>query len=165
MKNPKPIKRHPAIIELSKDHHFALLFIWKIREGLKKSVEPERISRYIIHFFDTDLIKHFADEEEVLFNKIPPENRLVKEAIEQHRSIKQIVVDIRNSVNDLNTLEQFADMLEKHIRFEERELFNYLQENISEATLQEVAASLKSRQPKPSGIWNDIFWETKAPKV
>jgi hemerythrin-like domain-containing protein len=29
-------------------------------------------------------------------------------------------------------LEKFADVLEKHIRFEERELFNYMQETLSE---------------------------------
>lgn len=40
MEVKKPIKRNAAIVEFSKDHHFALLLVWKIREGLKKSIGP-----------------------------------------------------------------------------------------------------------------------------
>lgn len=70
METKKPIKRNAAIVEFSEDHHFALLLVWKIREGLKKSIDPVRINRYAIHFFDTDLTHHFKDEEEMLFNKL-----------------------------------------------------------------------------------------------
>jgi len=41
MEKTNPIKRNEAIAELSRDHHFALLLVWKIREGLKKAVKPE----------------------------------------------------------------------------------------------------------------------------
>ena len=66
MKSRIPLKRNAAIVELSKDHHFGLLLIWKTREGLKKSIEPERISRYVIHFFETELKGHFNEEEVVV---------------------------------------------------------------------------------------------------
>lgn len=50
MKNQAPIKRHQAIVSFSKDHHFGLLLIWKIRQGLNKAVNPERISNYVTFF-------------------------------------------------------------------------------------------------------------------
>lgn len=67
MKDQAPIKRHQAIISFSKDHHFGLLLVWKIRQGLEKAVNAERISKYVVYFFKEDLEKHFKDEELLLF--------------------------------------------------------------------------------------------------
>jgi hypothetical protein len=97
MENRKPIKRNPAIAELSKDHHFALLLVWRIREDLKKVVKTSEISRYAVQFFDTDLIEHFRAEEEILFSKFPRENKLVQEAFQHHHNIKQIVNDMKQN--------------------------------------------------------------------
>lgn len=55
MKNQAPIKRHQAIVSFSKDHHFGLLLIWKIRQGLNKAVNPERISNYVTFFLKKTL--------------------------------------------------------------------------------------------------------------
>ena len=65
METKKPIKRDPAIVTFSKDHHFALLLVWKIRQGLKNEIETSRIINYATHFFDNDLIFHFEEEERV----------------------------------------------------------------------------------------------------
>ncbi len=161
MEDKKPIKRNAAIVKFSKDHHFALLLVWKIREGLKKSIDAARIRKYIIHFFETDLVYHFKEEEELLFNKLPKENPLRIQAEADHKNIKQMVEEFRKNADGKNLLEQFADTLEKHIRFEERELFNHLQENISEKILAEIASSLKTREHDDDTTWNDIFWEFK----
>lgn len=154
----KPIKRNLAIVEFSKDHHFALLLVWKIREGLKKSIEHKRISQYVIHFYDTDLILHFDDEEKLLFNKLSFDNPLRIQAESEHKSIKLMVDELRDNSGDNCLLEKFADTLEKHIRFEERKLFNHLQENISDNVLTEIALSVNSRVHEPDGVWNDLFW-------
>ena len=50
MKDHAPIKRHQAIVSFSKDHHFGLLLVWKIRQGLNKAVSAERISNYVLFF-------------------------------------------------------------------------------------------------------------------
>src|ERR1700693_5601443 len=118
MEVKKPIKRNAAIVEFSKDHHFALLLVWKIREGLRKLVEPERINRYIVHFFDTDLNYHFKDEEEILFNKLSTNNPLRIQAETEHKNVRQMIDELRNNFGDRNLLKNFADTLEKHIRFE-----------------------------------------------
>ena len=131
----KPIKRNTALVEFSRDHHFALLLIWKIRAGLKKSIEPKRISSYAIHFFEVDLSHHFKEEEEILFNKLSPDNPLRIQAETDHQIIKQLIDEIREKSADKNLLKKFADTLEKHIRFEERELFNHLQESVSKSEL------------------------------
>jgi hypothetical protein len=68
MKNRAPIKRHQAIVSFSKDHHFGLLLVWKIRKGLNKTVDPVRISNYVTFFLKEDLEKHFKEEEQLLFS-------------------------------------------------------------------------------------------------
>jgi hypothetical protein len=51
----KPIKRSAALSPLSREHHEGLLFAWKIRQGLQKNIDPERISKFTKWFWDTDL--------------------------------------------------------------------------------------------------------------
>jgi hemerythrin-like domain-containing protein len=157
----KPIKRNPAIVTFSKEHHFALLLIWKIREGLKKSIDPARISRYIVHFYVTDLIYHFTDEEKILFNKLPSDNPHRIHAETDHKNINQMIDELKKDSVDKALLEKFADTLEKHIRFEEREFFNYLQENVSEDVLTEIESSLRTRAHESDTAWDDMFWEIK----
>jgi iron-sulfur cluster repair protein YtfE (RIC family) len=156
-----PIKRHPAIVELSKDHHFALLLVWKIREGLKNSIEINRISNYILHFFETELIQHFKEEEELLFSKLTPDNKLRRQAEEEHSQIRELIKRLKLDSSDKNSVEEFGIFLENHIRFEERILFNYLQENISEEKLYEIASLLKKTNQEKGNMWKDNFWIKK----
>ncbi len=159
--NKKPIKRNAAIMQFSRDHHFGLLLVWKIREGLKKSIDPMRISRYTLHFCDTDLIYHFNDEEEILFNKLSADSNQRIQAETEHKNIKQMIDELRKKPDDINLLKKFSNTLDKHIRFEERELFNHLQENVSDKDLTEISVSFKPRNHEPDTAWNDIFWEIK----
>jgi len=165
MKAGKPIKRNEAIVALSKDHHFALLLIWKIREGLRNSIAPERISKYAFHFYETDLVGHFKDEEELLFIKLDALDPLRIQAENEHKLIHQSVDELRKNPTDTNLLERFAVILEKHIRFEERILFNQLQEIIPVDQLNEIANALKSRENKSGELWKDVFWTKVIPKV
>ncbi len=64
----KPIKRNENMVPLSRDHHFGLLFCWKIRQGLKAKIDLERIRKYILHFWKSHLEQHFKEEETLLFS-------------------------------------------------------------------------------------------------
>src|SRR5579872_234243 len=121
MENHTPQKRHQAIISFSRDHHFGLLLVWKIRQGLNKAVNPERISNYVTFFFKEDLEKHFKEEERLLFSKLPVGDVLRKKAEADHLAIYKLIVTIEKKNDDATLLSQLANELEKHIRFEERE--------------------------------------------
>lgn len=161
MKDNTPIKRHLAMVSFSKDHHFGLLLAWKIRQGLKKVVNAERISKYVVYFFKADLKKHFNDEEQFLFCKLPESDVLRKRAEADHQSIYNLVNDIDKNKNDTKLLTQLANELEKHIRFEERELFNHLQEKITPADLELIEKRISSNGKTIDEKWNDVFWEIK----
>ena len=161
MKDHTPIKRHQAIVSFSKDHHFGLLLAWKIRQGLEKGVNAERISKYVVYFFKKDLEKHFKDEEQLLFCKLPVDDALRKRAEEEHQSIYNLVNAIDENKNDTNLLKQLANELEKHIRFEERELFNHLQNNITTEDLELIEKRFPNNSKTIDEMWEDIFWEIK----
>ena len=161
MKENAPIKRSPALVSFSKDHHFGLLLVWKIRHGLHQAVSAERISAYVLFSFKEDLEKHFKDEEQLLFCKLPMDDILRKQAEEDHQEIYNLVVEIGKKDDNINLLNRFAIALEKHIRFEERELFNHLQSNIAEDELEEIAGRLYNDTKAIDAKWKDTFWENK----
>jgi len=140
MKNQAPIKRHQAIVSFSKDHHFGLLLIWKIRQGLEK---------------------HFKEEEQLLFSKLPADDVLRKQAEGDHQAIYKLVAAIEKKKDDAVLLNQLADELEKHIRFEERELFNHLQDNIKADDLEAIANRFPNSSKAIDEKWEDVFWEIK----
>jgi len=159
MKNQAPIKRHQAIVSFSKDHHFGLLLVWKIRQGLKKSIDPVRISNYVLFFFKEDLEKHFTEEEQLLYAELPLNDLLRNEAESDHEAISNIIHAIPKRKNDTQLLCQLAYELESHIRFEERELFNHLQNNIAAQNLDEIAKRFPNSTKETDEIWFDKFWE------
>lgn len=159
MKDQAPIKRHQSLVSFSKDHHFGLLLVWKIRQGLNKSVPPDRISDYVLYFFKEDLEKHFKAEEEWLFCKLPPEDVLRQQAEAEHREIYSLIARLAVQKQETALLTQFADALEKHIRFEERELFNHLQLHISANDLAEIVLRMPNDNKTIDEKWPDIFWQ------
>ncbi|WP_343674121.1 hemerythrin domain-containing protein [Chitinophaga sp.] len=131
MEKPTPIKRSKAFVQLSKDHHFGLLLVWRIRQDLANETNPADISRYVIDFFNTDLQQHFREEEDYLFSKLDMKDPLREQAEGEHRAIYNLIESIRRNGAETALLHQFGDLLEAHIRFEERTLFNHLQEHMS----------------------------------
>lgn len=156
---PAPLKRAPALIRFSQEHHHGLLCVWKIRQGFHKSVSNERISRYVLHFFETDLRQHFKMEEEKLFVKLPPDNAMRIDAENDHKMIYTLIEDLKQTPGDKKLLENFADTLEKHIHFEERQLFQHMQKVFSEQQLEEIAAATAIAEPACETAWSDAFWD------
>jgi iron-sulfur cluster repair protein YtfE (RIC family) len=155
MKNHIPIKRHPALVSLSRDHHFGLLLVWKIKQGLAKHIALERIRDYVVYFFENDLDQHFREEEQTLFPKLPINNALRIRAEQEHAFIYKLVERLRTEEVKDTLLREFADRLMDHIRFEERELFALLQETLTDAELEMVAAHGNSQADLH---WADPFW-------
>lgn len=161
MEQHTPIKRHPSLQAISGDHHFGLLLVWKIGEGLRYNVAPGRISRYVLFFFEQDLEPHFREEEELLFGKLPADDALRKSAEADHHTLRELAAGIRKHPDDIALLKAFADTLREHIRFEERTLFHHLQQTLSASDLELAAARARNRGPELDGQWEDVFWKKK----
>ncbi len=152
MTSRTPIKRNKALQPLSREHHQGLLLSWKIKKGISKSVAPERIADYIKWFHEHYLKPHFEAEERHLFPILGNEHPLVARALKEHAELTALV-----EVNLHNNLNEFASLLEKHIRFEERVLFNELQETATADQLIHLEEQLTDTSF--CGIWEDEFWK------
>lgn len=151
----KPLKRHPALQPLSKEHHFALLLCWKIRRGLEKQIDPERIGRYVKEMWSHQLEPHFVIEEEYVFAILEEDHKLVQEAIGQHRSLKRLILQDSFTEKSLNRIEE---TLEAHIRLEERQLFPLVQKAASKEQLERI--QVKHDHPIAELPWEVDFWKT-----
>lgn len=156
-----PIKRSEALIQFSREHHFGLLLVWKIRQGLKNNIELRRIGNYCIFLFESELTEHFKEEEKDLFVKLPVDDPLRIQAFEEHEHIYKLVAGLRKDPLNAMLLKEFADALESHIRFEERILFNHLQKHLSEDELKKLEKEHSKRDADVDGKWDDHFWNNK----
>lgn len=119
-----PIKRHEVLQPLSREHHHTLLLVWKIKNGIKKNIEPERIKNYCDWYFQNHLKQHFATEEKELEKILPKENILFNQMKEEHSFIESLLSEKAS----ISLLQKIAEALQNHVRFEERELFNLVQD-------------------------------------
>ncbi len=152
----KPIKRHLALQALSRDHHHGLLFCWKIRSGIKLSVSVDRMKAHATWFWNTHLVSHFAEEEAVVFPVLGKENELIQQALAEHVELKKLFSQEEMDYEFLNYL-QVA--LEKHIRFEERILFNQIQKIANADQL--AAVDQHNSSDKEELEWADDYWNWK----
>jgi hemerythrin-like domain-containing protein len=150
---PKPIKRHPAIQPLSREHHQGLLLVFKIRKGLEMEIAPNRIGKYIAWFYQHYLTAHFEAEEKHLFPLLKDDHPMIKKVLEEHEQIRAM---IEKADWTETSLYNFKNLLNNHIRFEERELFNHIQEVCSEPQLEAVNKQLE--EVDFCLTYQDQFW-------
>lgn len=154
------MKRNEHIVTLSRDHHFGLLFCWKIRQGLKNRTETERLTRYVDYFWSNHLRDHFEQEETILF--IPENDPNCLRAKEEHRSIEKLIGAIIAQNSGTEMLEELADKINVHIRFEERELFPYLESVLTPGQLENIGNELqKAHQESQTDNYEDEFWKIR----
>lgn len=155
-----PIKRAETLLPLSREHHFDLLLAWKIRRGLKSGAELSRIAAYI-GYLDANLMKdHFIDEERLLFDQMPPDDELCCRARQEHDLIRGLIAAITGDQKEDQTVYlKLADVVEAHVRFEERELFPYLEQEIPERKQRDLATELALDHDGFIEVWEDNFWD------
>ena len=132
---PKPIKREKALQGFSRDHHHSLLLCWKIRTGFSKGVAPERIKRYADWMFANHIRPHFKLEEEHMFPLLQVDHPLVKRALSEHRRLTRL---FKGTEDTTKALGQIEEELEQHIRFEERILFQEIQQKANAQELEQI---------------------------
>ena len=154
MEERKPIKRHISLQPLSREHHQGLLLCMKIRKGLAKKVALDRISNYVQWFYEEYLEVHFRVEESSVFPILGNHHELIKRALAEHRRLIRLM---ENRENLERSLHAFEEELEKHIRFEERVLFNEIQSIATPEQLKVLEKVLS--EGTICDNWSDQFWK------
>jgi quercetin dioxygenase-like cupin family protein/hemerythrin-like domain-containing protein len=134
------VKRHPALVPLSHDHHQTLV---RARELLRAAADADddRLAEVAARFrraFAGEVTRHFRDEEELLFPLLAeaeePSVEALSSAAMQHARIRALV----RHLPDREAAAELGALLEEHVRFEERELFPLIQETVPDERLDEL---------------------------
>lgn len=155
----QPIKRNQNLVNLSKDHHFGLLFIWKIRQGITKNVPVEIIKDYIVYFWNKALAKHFEEEEQLLLSELDADDVFRLRTEKEHKEIKELVrlVSVMETPSN-ETYQKLCDSVNDHIRFEEREFFPYFERKKSDK-LEEIGRKINESAEEFKDDFQPAFWE------
>jgi len=145
--------RHPALIPLSHDHHHGLALALRCRKQALGQLKPlgaaglrERAGE-CAEFYTKNLIAHFRAEEEALFPALrgaaPQSAALIDELVSQHREMARLISRIEAGDGLAKSLFDLGDLLERHIRKEERELFAIFEERAAQMEAEEIGAAMK----------------------
>jgi len=116
------MKRSPILLELSREHHTALVLVLRIARANESPAQAALLNS-VPAIFRNELEPHFQEEEQGVLPQLATagELALVKRTLDEHRQLRELVA--RLATGDLSCLKPFGVLLKAHVQFEERELF------------------------------------------
>jgi len=144
-------RRHESLIPLSREHHYGLMLCMRIHRGLPLHNQDEMWVRekavQAAQFFETEMAAHFKAEETALFpamRSLTGTSVLLGELLAEHRKLEAIAarLDGAEIAKLVDVLGEFADLLEAHIRKEERELFPLYETQMSPEMAAEIGQEI-----------------------
>lgn len=114
----------------------------------------QRIKKYTDWFYQTALLPHFIEEEKLIFPMLGNEHVYIRKAIGEHRRLSRLFEEQKEPEKTISLIEE---ELEQHIRFEERILFNEIQQIATDGQLEKIK-QLHSNSSFCE-ITDDKFWE------
>jgi hemerythrin-like domain-containing protein len=138
--------RHPSLRPLSRQHHHALALCVLIRRGLG-GAQPDLggLARRVLRDFEGGIRGHFDAEERILFpeaRRVGDLEPLVERLLGEHRRLKRLVAALA-AQPAAAALEEFATLLHSHVRVEENELFEQLQNRLDSGALARLGEALE----------------------
>jgi hemerythrin-like domain-containing protein len=155
----KPLKRSEQLAPLSREHHDGLLFVWKLRQGLKNDTPIETLRNYCNWYWKNNIRAHFYQEEKILLPYLPSEDKLALRLLKEHNDIRDLLLAVDDDPDKL-IIDLLASFVEGHIRFEERVLFPHLENLLTVQQLDSISTEIADKDICHSD-WKDEFWTRK----
>jgi iron-sulfur cluster repair protein YtfE (RIC family) len=139
------MKRHPALVALSEDHHHELVQARRLLRAVDGDADKRlRAGEAYVEAFFTDTVEHFRREEETVFPlyaRQPAANaalleRVLREHMELHGLARALRAEVAAGDVSPETLDALGSLLRTHVRLEERELFEDVQRIVRSAELE-----------------------------
>ncbi len=145
-------KRHPSLLPLSHDHHHGLALALRCRKQALGQIKPmgaqglRQRAQEFLDFYATELDSHFRAEEEILFPemriRVPKSSQLIDELLRDHETIRRAVPRLEAGTELGKLIFDLGDLLERHIRREERELFPLFEHHAAEVDAAKIGAEI-----------------------
>ncbi|MDP4265062.1 MAG: hemerythrin domain-containing protein [Bacteroidota bacterium] len=152
----KPIKRSKQLAPLSREHHDVLMFAWNIKQGLNNWTPAEEISPYVRWYWSNFMQPHFDQEENILVADLPASDELKQQLKTEHDNIRELI----GGPLSKSALIILAEVINDHIRFEERRLFPHIEHTLTKEQLNHIYRQLE-QQPQCHEKWGNEFWKRK----
>jgi hemerythrin-like domain-containing protein len=140
--------RDRNLIPLSHQHQHALALCVRVERGLLAvDPNPQQWNQEISQLFESEIRYHFQAEEKVLFpfaQRAPSLRDLVDQLLVEHASLRQYATGAAAGRLTVPELQLFAASLSAHVRKEERQLFEGMQQSFSVEELTKVGMGLDS---------------------
>jgi hemerythrin-like domain-containing protein len=144
------VLRHPALIPLSQQHHNGLalcVLTERALRGERSETTIRRLARQAIDRYEIELTNHFGIEEQHLFPLVERKMgkmAMIDELIADHRALEKMIDQMR-AMPSAELLESFCELLRGHIRREENELFQDIQDKLPKEALDSVGKEIDAR--------------------
>ena len=142
--------RDRALVPLSQQHHNGLALCVLTDRSLQADDSPDnaaRLAARALDRYDLEIANHFAVEEEVVFPLIERElgeYPILDELIAEHRHVERVVDQLRLAP-EAATLRELTSVLRSHIRREESDLFEVIQQRLSRKVLDAMGAEVDTK--------------------
>jgi hemerythrin-like domain-containing protein len=156
------VKRNENLKTLSWEHHDGLVVAFRLKQGLKAGIPRKTLCEYIIHVWENTLVHHFWQEEQCInsiLNRTGEGKKLKRQMIDDHAWFRTVIGEYKNHNSDKVQIESFADRLNHHIRFEEKELFPFIEKHSSGAELRQIGDFLQTEHRVACHDWEPQFWK------
>lgn len=137
------MQRRKEIQILSEEHHHGLILAQLTKKNAPEFKNlPNDVDgkiKYAEEAWNDELEDHFRKEEEILFpaarGKKKEIDDLMDELLKEHVRIKNLIFSLKDAGDKQEKLHELSQAMDKHIRTEERQLFEMIQEALSEEEL------------------------------
>jgi hemerythrin-like domain-containing protein len=147
MDDNRTMLRDPSLIPLSRQHQHALALCVRIQRALRAgSVDLRSWQSEIQQHFSDEVRFHFAAKEQILFpvaRRFAELATLADELITDHERLRAYFANSERGGMDCQELEAFATEFSEHIRKEERQLFEGLQQRLQPEELSSLGIALQ----------------------
>lgn len=150
------MKRTEALIPLSHEHHQALFIAHELRraeDANDKALEAFR------HFWTEHGLPHFRVEEEILMPMWrllgSPDDEAMARVAREHLEIRTLALELTAGEPSVERMGAMGELLHDHVRYEERELFAAIEDDLDAEALARVGAAIAEAE-SAAGISTDV---------
>lgn len=148
--------RDKSLVPLSRQHQHALALCVRLDRAIRAGeIDVEAWQAEIQQQFESEIAIHFAAEEKELFPaaaRFPEIRALVDELLAEHVMLRDYFARAGARSLDTASLGNFGETLVRHIRKEERQLFEGMQKVMSAPELASLGAALDQALQNASTI-------------
>jgi len=156
------MQRNKNLYPLSHQHHNGLMAVLLLKKGLERKADAVVMGAFILSIWDAELRIHFIKEEVYLHPhvlQIAELMDLYEQMKMEHHQVRNMIDAIRNGLSTFELLNEFHTLLEKHIRFEERTMFPFIEAHIQQEQLLALGKQLEHLESRACSDYPVKFWE------